>query len=155
MKIIKPGMHSFLSRFTRKTKTSYAPEQQLPSPVAAFIQSTVDGSVSIGEEDGTIFFDYQPCRIVSVVKMAVVEDDHNEFVVVYNDKKGKEHRFTTRLGDHLVKNEKLVREFKTFFHEYEETVNKAWDLSEKLDMVERQLRQDPVTEEEVAGDIRR
>lgn len=86
---------------------------------------------------------------MSVVKVTMFGDEYNKFVVVYRDKKGNEHRFMTRIGYHLVKNEKLVREFKTLLHEYEETINKAWNLAEKLDMVERQLRQDPVTEEEI------
>ncbi|MCL4519394.1 MAG: hypothetical protein M1587_09370 [Thaumarchaeota archaeon] len=150
MKIIKPGIHSFLNRFKRKTETTYGPEQPLPCPVAAFIQSTGDGSASIGDEDGTIFFDYQPCRIASVVKVVMFGEQHNEYVVLYNDKKGKEHRLMTRLGDHIVKNKILVREFKTLFKVYEETLNKASCLAIELDVVERRLRQHPVREEEVA-----
>ena len=145
-------MHAFLDRFrSSKNEIVYGPEHPLPAPVACFTQSYADGSVGIGDEDGTYFYDYQPCKIMSAVNVVRFGEEYKEFVVVYNDKNGKEHRFRTRLNDdHLVKNEILVREFETLFKEYEEAVNKAQSLATVLGLIERYLRQSSITEEEVA-----
>ena len=152
MAIGKAVRHEFLDRFrSSKEEIVYGPEHPLPSPVTCFTQSNADGSVSIGDEDGTYFYDYQPCKIVSAVNVVRFGEEYKEFVVVYNDKNGKEHKFRTRLNDdYLVKNEILVREFKTLFKEYDETVNKAQSLATILGLIERCLRQSSITEEEVA-----
>ena len=114
-------------------------------------RALVTGSLSIGDEYRTTFSDYQPCRIVSFVKRTMFGREDIRFVVLYTDKKGKQHRILISPDDHLVKNAILVREFKTVFNDYEETLNKAWRLADKLWVLEQRLIRYPVTEEEVTS----
>jgi hypothetical protein len=145
------GTHTFPSKSGQEKDGNHVWTRTAVTISSGRLQSTVDGYVSIGDNDGTYFSDYQPCRIVSIVNVAMFGEEHKEFVAVYNDKKGKEQRLMTRLGDHIVRNKILVREFKTLFKEYEETLSKAWSLANELVVVERRLRRYPITEEEVAG----